>query len=162
VLNAVGRAALNSPARALAQRRLVIPAMRRLDGGLEGCRVLELGCGGGHGRQLILDVLSAEFIDTTDTDPVIARRAERRLGRRAHVPIGDMVDIGAEAQSYDAVVDMGVRCISSRVGAMRSEKGAGRCSSRHDAELTTQQRCAYGRTRPSDTQLDRRQCVPIR
>ena len=88
--------------------------MRRLGGGLEGCHVLEVGCGGGYGVQLILEVLGAESVDAIDMDPVMVRRAERRLGTRAQVRIGDMVDTAAAAQSYDAVVEMGAMHLEPR------------------------------------------------
>jgi len=55
-MNRLGRAVLNSPARASAQRRYVVPAMRRIGGPLEpGSRVLEIGCGRGAGSALIVD-----------------------------------------------------------------------------------------------------------
>ena len=113
-MNAVGRAVLNSPARAVAQRRFVLPAMRRLGGGLEGCRVLEIGCGRGSGVALIIDLLGARSVDAIDVDPAMVRRAARRVGPRSDVRIGDMVDTGAASASYDAVVDMGAMHLEPR------------------------------------------------
>ncbi|MGZ4729746.1 MAG: class I SAM-dependent methyltransferase, partial [Acidimicrobiales bacterium] len=106
-MNRLGRAVLNSPARATAQRRWVVPTMRRLGGGLEGAHVLEVGCGRGAGSVLIIDLLRADVVDAVDIDPVMVRLAARRLEHLAHVAIGDMVSSGAADESYDAVVDMG-------------------------------------------------------
>jgi len=106
-MNRLGRAALNSPARAAAQRRWVVPTMARLGGRLEGCRVLEVGCGRGFGAALLLDLLGAEVVDAIDIDPLMVRLARRRLGARVDVQIADIVETGAEGSSYDAVVDMG-------------------------------------------------------
>lgn len=106
-MNVVGRVVLNSPARVAAQRRVVIPTMQRLGGSLEGCRVLEIGCGRGVGTELLLEMLGAAAVDAIDVDPVMVRLATRRLGSRANVRVGDMVHTGGEDASYDAVVDMG-------------------------------------------------------
>ncbi len=112
-MNRLGRAVLNSPARAAAQRRFVVPTMRHLGGGLEpGARVLEVGCGRGAGTSLIVEVLGADAVDAIDIDPVMVRLASRRVVRtgrsgRVRVAMGDMVHSEAAAGSYDAVVDMG-------------------------------------------------------
>jgi len=106
-MNRLGRAVLNSPARAAAQRRYVVPALGRLGGDLDGCRVLEIGCGRGFGSTLILDLLGAASVEALDIDPAMVRLASRRLGERGRVRVGDMVDTGAASNAYDAVVDMG-------------------------------------------------------
>jgi len=106
-MNRLGRAALNSPARAAAQRRWVVPTMGRLGGRLEGCRVLEVGCGRGFGAALLLDLLGADAVDAIDIDPLMVHLARRRVGGRVGVQVGDLVATGAAPGSYDAVVDMG-------------------------------------------------------
>lgn len=112
-MNRLGRAVLNSPARASAQRRFVVPAMRRIGGPLgDGARVLEIGCGRGAGSALLVDLLGASAVDAVDIDPVMVRLATRRLSRhragsRIDVAIGDMAHLAASNASYDAVVDMG-------------------------------------------------------
>ena len=112
-MNRLGRAVLNSPARASAQRRYVVPAMRRIGGLLEpGSRVLEIGCGRGAGSALIVDVLGAASVDAVDIDPVMVRIASRRAAGRRDLPpvevaIGDMARLVTGPASYDAVVDMG-------------------------------------------------------
>ena len=112
-MNRLGRAVLNSPARAAAQRRVVLPVMGRIGGPLgSGARVLEVGCGRGAGSALIVDLLGAATVDAVDIDPVMVRLATRRLvglpvGPRVHVAVGDMAHLHAPGGTYDAVVDMG-------------------------------------------------------
>ncbi len=111
-MNRLGRAVLNSPPRAVAQRRWVVPALRRQGAALEGMKVLEIGCGRGAGSTLIIDHLGAESVDAIDIDPVMVRLAARRVvqaGRsdRIRVAVGDMVRAEVPDASYDAVVDMG-------------------------------------------------------
>ncbi len=106
-MNAFGRAATNNFARTLALRHYVVPQMLRLGGSLDGCRVLELGCGRGVSTELILDAMGAAEVDALDLDPVMVEMARRRLGERAHVEVGDMTDLSAPDASFDAVVDFG-------------------------------------------------------
>jgi len=106
-MNRLGRAVLNSPARAAAQRRFVVPSLRRIGGGLEGCRVLEIGCGCGAGTALVLDLLGARTVEAVDVDPLMVALASRRLAGRATVRVADMLDTGAGPGAFDAVVDMG-------------------------------------------------------
>jgi ubiquinone/menaquinone biosynthesis C-methylase UbiE len=106
-MNAFGRAATNNFARTLALRHYVVPQMLRLGGSLDGCRVLELGCGRGVSTELILDAMGAAEVDALDLDPVMVDMARRRLGDRAHVEVGDMTDLSARDASFDAVVDFG-------------------------------------------------------
>jgi SAM-dependent methyltransferase len=113
-MNGLGRAVLNSPARAAAQRRHVIPALSRLGGDLEGLDVLEIGCGRGIGTELLLYALGARSVRAIDIDPVMVALAVRRLGDRADVRLRDMVDTGAAADAFDAVIDMGAIHIERR------------------------------------------------
>jgi ubiquinone/menaquinone biosynthesis C-methylase UbiE len=106
-LNALGRAVLNSAPRAAAQRHLVLPRLLRMGGELDGCRVLEVGCGCGAGSELLLDHVGDGAVDAIDIDPAMVRLAGRRLGTRATVRLSDMVDTGAADGQYDAVVDFG-------------------------------------------------------
>lgn len=106
-MNAFGRATMNNSARAFAQRHYLVPQMLRLGGSLDGCRVLELGCGRGVGTELILDEMGAAEVDALDLDPIMVNKARRRLGDRARVEVGDMTNLSALDASYDAVVDFG-------------------------------------------------------
>jgi SAM-dependent methyltransferase len=106
-MNAFGRAMMNSRARALAQRRYVVPTMMRLGGSLAGCRVLEVGCGRGVGSELLLDVMEATEVYAIDLDPLMVDKARERLGGRARVEVADMTDLQLATGSLDAVVDFG-------------------------------------------------------
>jgi cyclopropane fatty-acyl-phospholipid synthase-like methyltransferase len=116
-MNALGRLALNNPARTLAQRRYVLPRLDRLGGRLDGCRVFEVGCGRGVGTMLLVEQLGANHVDAIDVDPVMVGLADRRLGgrrfegrrlaERVTVRVADVLDRDAPAGSYDAVVDLG-------------------------------------------------------
>jgi ubiquinone/menaquinone biosynthesis C-methylase UbiE len=92
-MNAFGRLLLNNPGRALAQRHWVLPMMVRLGGGLEGSRVLEIGCGRGIGAELLLDHFGAATVHAVDVDPVMIRLATRRLRGRAEVYLADVTDL---------------------------------------------------------------------
>jgi ubiquinone/menaquinone biosynthesis C-methylase UbiE len=106
-MNAFGRAVTNNFARAFALRHYVVPEMLRLGGALDGCRVLEVGCGWGVSTELILDEMGAAEVDALDLDPLMVDKARQRLGNRAHVEVEDMTDLSAADASYDAVVDFG-------------------------------------------------------
>jgi ubiquinone/menaquinone biosynthesis C-methylase UbiE len=108
-MTALGRLAMNSPGRAFGQRRCVVPALRRMGGTLDGCRVLEVGCGGGAGVELIVDVLGAASVDALDIDPRMVERARDRLRSRAAVTVavGDVTALDARDATYDVVVDFG-------------------------------------------------------
>ena len=115
-MNALGRAILNSPARAYAQEHIVIPLLQSMGATLAGCRVLEIGCGRGVGTGLVIDALGALSVDAIDLDPRMVRRAERRLRRASAITVslGDMTCLAYRDDSYDAVVDFGAMHIEPR------------------------------------------------
>ena len=110
-LNWLGRAAMNSSARALMQREYVAPLLERLGGRVEGGRALEVGCGGGLGVEIILDRFGAAEVIAFDLDPKMLDRARRRLASRpsgqVRLAVGDVTAIGAEDAAFDAVFDFG-------------------------------------------------------
>jgi ubiquinone/menaquinone biosynthesis C-methylase UbiE len=107
-MNALGRLMLNSPGRAYAQRRHVIPLMARIGGRLDGCEVLEIGCGRGVGAELLLQQMGAAHVEAIDLDPLMVSRAAARLrGRPTNVECGDMTQMRFDTASFDAVVDFG-------------------------------------------------------
>jgi ubiquinone/menaquinone biosynthesis C-methylase UbiE len=103
----LGRALFNSRLRARAQRREIVPAFEGLGGRLDGCRVLEVGGGGGTGAELLLDQLGAGSVEIVELDPVMIRRARHRLGGRVPLVQGDMTRLPIAAGSYDAVIAIG-------------------------------------------------------
>jgi SAM-dependent methyltransferase len=81
--------------------------MARIGGALDGCTVLEVGCGRGVGAELLLDRLGAASVDAIDADPVMVRLASRRLDGRAGVALQDITELPPPAIPFDAVVDFG-------------------------------------------------------
>ncbi len=109
-LNSIGRAAMNSPARALGQR-YVARWFERLGGKLDGGAALEVGCGGGLGVEIILDRFRAGSVRAIDLDPEMLAVARGRLARRGparvHLDRGDVTAIAGEDATFDAVFDFG-------------------------------------------------------
>lgn len=102
---------MNNPARAAMQRHYEVPRLLRLGGHMGGGRVLEVGCGRGHGAELLLDHLGAGTVHAFDLDPAMVAMAARRLasrGDRARLWVGSITEIPAAAGSYDAVMDFGI------------------------------------------------------
>jgi ubiquinone/menaquinone biosynthesis C-methylase UbiE len=106
-LNWFGRLAMNSPARAAAQRRYTAEQMMRLGGDLSGEHALEVGCGRGVGVEIIPGHFGAARAEAFDLDPKQVRLAEGRLARfgadRVGVFVADVTSIPAPDSSFDAV-----------------------------------------------------------
>jgi hypothetical protein len=75
LLNAVEKALMNNPVRAMAQRWFEAPRLRAMGGAAHGARALEVGCGRGVGTELVLDVFGAAQVDAFDLDPDMVARA---------------------------------------------------------------------------------------
>ncbi|HET7009173.1 MAG TPA: class I SAM-dependent methyltransferase [Anaerolineales bacterium] len=109
-LNALGRATMNSSARAMGQR-YVAGLFERLGGIVPGGRVLEVGCGGGMGVEIILERFGAAVVHAIDIDPKMIKRARRRLARhnsaRVRLSQGDVTALEGGDGAYDAVFDFG-------------------------------------------------------
>ena len=110
-LNAVEKALMNNPLRALVQRRHEAALMERLGGRTEGLCVLEIGCGRGVGTEIIFGRFGAREVHAFDLDPDMVARARRRLSgyppERLRLFVGDAAAVEAEDASYDAVFDFG-------------------------------------------------------
>lgn len=110
-LNAVEKALMNNPVRALSQRHYESSLLELLGGRVAGGRVLEIGCGRGVGTEIILDRFGAATVDAFDVDPDMVDRARRRLaehGERVRLWVGDASAIEADDATYDAVFDFGI------------------------------------------------------
>jgi ubiquinone/menaquinone biosynthesis C-methylase UbiE len=98
---------VDSRPRALAQRWLEAPVLRRLGGRVDGGTALELGCGRrGTGLRAALEVFGAARVDGVEVHPasvLACRTAVADLGDRVQVEIGDATALRAAAGSYDAV-----------------------------------------------------------
>jgi ubiquinone/menaquinone biosynthesis C-methylase UbiE len=111
LLNAVEKALMNNPVRAMAQRWFEAPRLRAMGGTAQGARALEVGCGRGVGTELVLDVFGAARVDAFDLDPDMVARAQARLasrGSRVRIWVGDAEHIDAPDGTYDAVFDFAI------------------------------------------------------
>lgn len=111
-MNAVEKALMNNPIRALVQRWHEARLLERLGGRVEGQRVLEIGCGRGVGTEIIFERFGAREVHAFDLDPDMIAKSRRRLARfppdRLRLFVGDAAAIEAEDGSYDAVFDFGI------------------------------------------------------
>ena len=109
-LNPLGRATMNSAARSMGQRH-VAALLERIGGAVPAGRVLEVGCGGGVGVEIILERFQAAEVHAIDIDPKMIDRARRRLARygspRVQLSLGDVTALKAEDAAFDAVFDFG-------------------------------------------------------
>lgn len=110
LLNAVERALVNNPLRAVAQRHVEARWLLKHGGKIAGGTALELGCGQGAGTKIILDVFGASRVDAFDLDPRMVERARRLVGGDARVRlwVGDATRIDAPDRTYDAVFDFAI------------------------------------------------------
>lgn len=111
-MNRVETALMNNPIRSALQRYYEGRLLERLGGRTEGRYVLEVGCGRGVGTKVILDRFHARRVDAFDLDPHMVRLAQRRLASypsgRVRVTEGDVTQIDAPSDTYDAVFDFGI------------------------------------------------------
>ena len=111
ILNLFEKAAMNNPVRAFVQRRFEAKRLLSMGGAMSGGTALEVGCGRGVGAELILDFFGADNVDAFDLDPDMVKLAQKRLrryGDRIKLRVGDVTDIPAEDDYYDAVFDFGI------------------------------------------------------
>lgn len=111
ILNLVEKAAMNNPVRAFVQRHFEAKRLLSMGGAMPGGTALEVGCGRGVGSELMLNVFGADNVDAFDLDPHMVRLAQKRLeryGDRIRLRVGDVTDIPAEDNYYDAVFDFGI------------------------------------------------------
>jgi len=98
---------VDSSLRALVQRRVESPLLRRLGGALYGDQVLELGSGRrGTGLRVLVEDLGARHADGIELFPAsveACRAAVRDLGDQVTVRQGDATRLAAADGSYDAV-----------------------------------------------------------
>ncbi len=111
ILNRFEFLLMNNPLRAALQRHVEARRFLRMGGPQRGAKALEIGCGGGVGIELILDVFGAATVDAFDFDPRMVALAQRRVsprGPRVRLWVGDAAAINAPEAAYDAVFDFGI------------------------------------------------------
>ena len=98
---------VDSRVRAVAQRVVEVPDLRRLGGRVDGGHVLEIGSGRrGTGLRLALQEFGAARADGVELYPAsvdACRRAVADLGDRVRVEQGDATALAAGDATYDAV-----------------------------------------------------------
>lgn len=67
----------------------------------DGMDVLDLGCGGGHFTERLLEAWPGLRVTALDRDPAMIVQARQRLGRRAVLVEGAAEDTGLAAASFD-------------------------------------------------------------
>jgi ubiquinone/menaquinone biosynthesis C-methylase UbiE len=111
-LNLVERLLVNNPARALVQRIYEGPLLLKLGGRLDGKRVLDVGCGGGVGLQILLKQFGVGQAYGLDIDPKQILRAQRRFvgksERRVVLAVGSVDKLPFQNEYFDAVFDFGM------------------------------------------------------
>lgn len=111
-LNAVEKALMNNPVRAVLQRRYEAALLQRLGGRVEGKRVLEIGCGRGVGTEIIFERFGADKVHAFDLDPDMIAQAQKRLSgyipTRLKLYVGDAAAIDEPNVSFDAVFDFAI------------------------------------------------------
>lgn len=107
--NWVEKLFLNNFVWAFTQRHLIIPIWSEsLELGAEDV-VLEIGCGRGAGSVMILEEYGPGRVDALDLDEEMLVKARefipKAYGDRIHLMLGDVKNINAADNSYDAVFD---------------------------------------------------------
>lgn len=111
-LNAWEWLLINNPVRAVVQRRVEGPLLRRIGGRLDNAHVLEIGCGRGVGAETIVKVFGASHVFGVDVDARMIALARQRLGERwgtrVQFAVGDAQALPVNNASFDAVFDFGM------------------------------------------------------
>jgi ubiquinone/menaquinone biosynthesis C-methylase UbiE len=109
-LNLLEKALMNNPVRAALHRRFEARRLKRMGGGVEGARVLEIGCGRGFGARLLFEEFGAGTVHAFDLDIDMVRLARRYHSTGKPQPFfwaADTVHMPLKDESYDAVFDFG-------------------------------------------------------
>jgi ubiquinone/menaquinone biosynthesis C-methylase UbiE len=111
-MNRIETWAVNNPLRAMSQRWLEAPLLRRLGGRIDGGTALELGCGRGLGVPIILDDFGAARMIGLDLDPAQVERARASIAPahrgRVELRVGDAAQLEFPDQSFDGVFDFAI------------------------------------------------------
>lgn len=110
-LNWLEKFGMNSFIHSIELRKVARRALQ-LGGNVENGRVLEIGCGGGLGVELIFEMFSPSHIDAFEFDSSQLQLAERRLSSkyqdRLNLYEASATKIPSPSNHFDAVFDFGV------------------------------------------------------
>ncbi len=111
-LNPLGRFGTNSFLRALSQRYIEAPLLRKMAAKERYPLCLEIGCGRGIGAEIIVAKFGAEKVIATDIDPEQIDRAKRHLKNklkdRVILRVEDAMALAEWDDEFDAVFSFGV------------------------------------------------------
>jgi len=106
-LNLLGRLGTNSFLRALSQRYIETPMLRKMAAKEKYPLCLEIGCGRGVGAEIIVKQFSAEKVIATDMDPEQIDRAKRHLTNKfkdkVSLRVEDTMALDEPDNKFDAV-----------------------------------------------------------
>ncbi len=106
ILNKLEKSLMNNNLLTWFMEHLEAKRLLSMGGPMSGGIALEIGCGNGVGSETIYKFFNAEKIDAFDLDPDMVKFAQKRLrpyGDRINVNGGDLTNINAAANYYDAV-----------------------------------------------------------
>ncbi len=106
ILNKLERSIMNSTVRVWYMEYIEVKKLLSMGGAMSGGIALDVGCGNGIGSEAIYKHFNAEKIDAFDLDPDVVKLAQKRLcsyGEKINVNEGDLTNINAAANYYDAV-----------------------------------------------------------
>lgn len=111
-LNALGKFGTNSFLRALSQRYIEAPMLRKMAAKEKYPLCLEIGCGRGVGAEIIIGKFGAEKVIATDIDPEQIDRAKRHLENkfkdRIALRVEDAMALYEQDNKFDAVFSFSV------------------------------------------------------
>ena len=109
ILNKFEFVSMNNPIRALVQEYIEIKELRRLSQLPTGLKVLEIGCGNGHGTRLIKKYFSPSEIQAIDLDPKMINIAKKSNNdSKTTFSVGDATKLPYKDKSFDAIFDFGI------------------------------------------------------
>jgi len=111
-LNLGERFIVNNPLRAVIQRRIEGPMLKRMAGSGSYPLCLEIGCGRGVGAEIIIEQFGAQKVIATDLDPGQIERAKGKLQPRfkdkIDFRVADAMALDEPDNKFDAVFSFGV------------------------------------------------------
>lgn len=111
-LNLIERLIINNPVRALSQRHIEGPLLRRIASRKEYPMCLEIGCGRGIGAEVIVKQFCTQKVIVTDIDPGMIELARKslmpELADKVEFRVVDAMAIGEPDNKFDAVFSFGV------------------------------------------------------
>ncbi len=111
LMNWPERVWIHSPVRRFVQTREVKKWLRM--GGQKRARLaLEIGCGTGHGAQIVARMMGYETIVAFDLEERLVRKSIRKrphaLAERLHFFVGDAQDLPFPDECFEAVINFGI------------------------------------------------------